>query len=318
MRWLKLVFWNLLLFALLFVVGGELTLRWLARDKFYQHFDERNLTYRYDPVLGWFPREDSRNVFMGSRRVQVRHNHLGFRDQELGPKTKPRIAFLGDSFVWGYDLEEHERFTEQLQARLPDWEIVNLGVSGYGTDQELLLLKRYFARVQPDIVFLMYCGNDPIDNSSNQIVSGNYFKPYFTAESGQLTLGGVPVPKSANFYLGKYPWLAVHSVLFKAVVDVAIHRSEPAAIQVPDPTLLLIRDLKNYVESQGAAFALGLTHYRKEVIEYAERKGIPAVLVENSYVYPEMGQHWTPRGSQYVAERLFGFLQGYSSSTRRL
>ena len=81
--------------------------------------DESNLAYRYDPVLGWFPEKNSKKIFEAARRVMIRHNSRGFRDKETGAvKSRPRIAFLGDSFVWGYDVEEKDRFTEKIQKKL--------------------------------------------------------------------------------------------------------------------------------------------------------------------------------------------------------
>ena len=44
--------------------------------------------------------------------------------------------FVGDSFVWGYDVEASERFTELLRDEFPGIRIVNAGVNAYGTDQD--------------------------------------------------------------------------------------------------------------------------------------------------------------------------------------
>ena len=63
--------------------------------------DERNLTYRHDAQLGWFPQENSRKQFQGSRSIGVKHNALGFRDKEYQENDVPNIVVLGDSFVWG-------------------------------------------------------------------------------------------------------------------------------------------------------------------------------------------------------------------------
>ena len=80
----------------------------LFRDRLALHEDERNLTYRYDPELGWFPIANSKKGFTGSRTIHIEHNSRGFRDVEHVVGAKPRIIFLGDSFVWGYDVEQSE------------------------------------------------------------------------------------------------------------------------------------------------------------------------------------------------------------------
>src|SRR4051794_33322557 len=98
--------------------------------------------YNYDAELGWFPVPNSDGSFTGMRTIRVRHNSLGLRDVEPDAAPKPTIAFFGDSFVWGYDAEQNERFTEILRAKMPEQRIVNAGVTAYGTDQEYLLLRR--------------------------------------------------------------------------------------------------------------------------------------------------------------------------------
>src|SRR6266540_4873193 len=130
----------------------------LFRDYLVLHRDERNLTYRYDPELGWFPISNSKKIFTGSRTIHVEHNSRGFRETNHVLDTKPRIIFLGDSFVWGYDVEQNERFTDKLRDKLAGWSVYNLGVSGYGTDQEYLLLKRQYDFYRPQIVFLFSAG----------------------------------------------------------------------------------------------------------------------------------------------------------------
>lgn len=110
---------------------------------------------------------------------------------------KRRLLFLGDSFVWGYDVRKEERFTERLEAALPDTEIFNFGVSGYSTDQEFLVLRREIENARPDSVFLMFAGNDRAGNSSNK--GYGYFKPYFSEGPGGLHLEGVPVPVNAMY-----------------------------------------------------------------------------------------------------------------------
>jgi len=120
------------------------------------------------------------------------------------------MIFLGDSFVWGYDAEQQERFTEKLRANIPGWSIYNLGVSGYGTDQEYLLLRQQYDFYRPQIVFLIFCkDNDDEDNSRNERY-GLYYKPYFTVDGAWLKLRGVPVPRSEAYFF------SLHNLLVKS------------------------------------------------------------------------------------------------------
>lgn len=314
-------------FALsLFILLGEGFCRFLLSEylqiKF--RFDERNLTYRYDNTLGWFPIENSSKVFYGCRRITVKHNSYGFRDHEYGEKIKPRIVFLGDSFVWGYDAEEGERFTDRLQVSIPDREILNFGVSGYGTDQEYLLLKQRFSHFKPDVVFLIVNETDYWYNNTNNY--HGYYKPYFAIEDGVLTVKGIPVPKSANYYHVEYYDLFSNSYLFRAIFKLYSVFFMPESVKVPDPTIEIIHDMKRFVEEQGGRFFIGLGGIRNdkysELVSFCQKHAIGYVDLdlENTPTYKIQGCgfHWTPTGNHVVAMKIYDFLvrQGILSEGR--
>ena len=133
------------------------------------------------------------------RTTQFRHNSIGLRDEEFSLDAKPTIMFLEDSFVWGLDSQVDERFSDLLKPKIPDHKIVAAGVSGYGTDQEYLLLKRLWPKVKPAVVVLIFCAqNDRLDNMTNRRYE-YYHKPYFvTQPDGSVVLAGQPIPKSLS------------------------------------------------------------------------------------------------------------------------
>src|SRR5256885_9354348 len=161
------------------LVAAEIVLRVIDLRYLRTYRAGADRIYNYDAELGWFPVRNSDVTFTGIRTIKVHHNSLGLRDVEHDTAPKPTIAFVGDSFVWGYDAEQNERFTEVLRAKMPEHRIVNAGVTAYGTDQEYLLLRRLWNRIQPNVVVLMVCvDNDRKDNTVNTRNDGPY-KPYF-------------------------------------------------------------------------------------------------------------------------------------------
>src|SRR5262249_30897489 len=196
-----LVFGSLLI-ALL---GSEFALR-LFWSGFRGDDDERSMLYRYDSTLGWFPRENGRGDYSGSRTISFSHNSRGFRDREPVADGKPAIIFLGDSFVWGYDVEASERFTDKLQAKHPEKNIYNFGVSGYGTAQEFLLLQQRFSEIKPALVFLVFCTETDEDDNASNIRHGGY-KPYYKVDGAGIKLSGVPVPHSEHAFIVDHPLL---------------------------------------------------------------------------------------------------------------
>lgn len=269
--------------------------------------DESNLLFHHDPGLGWFPVPNSRMKYKGSRTVLVANNSQGFRAPEHHLSSRPGIAFLGDSFVWGYDVEASERFTEKLQERHPEWNIFNLGVSGYGTDQEYLLLQALFDAYKPRIVFLIFCTETDDDVNRSNVRYGGFYKPYCTVVSNRLTLNGIPVPR------GERAWLAEHKVasesyLVRLLVRGWFKLAGPAELHNPNPTGPIIRDMQKFVTLKGATLLVGLTKANPRLEEFLTFFKIPFLELDTNLRYPEFGAHWTPEGHTFVCDKVEQFL----------
>jgi lysophospholipase L1-like esterase len=271
------------------------------------HHPGYSVIHSYDPTLGWLPTANSAATFVGSRTIQVSHNSLGLRDIEHDRTPKPTIMFVGDSFVWGYDVEADDRFTELLRPRLPAFRVVNAGIMGYGTDQEYLLLQRLWSKVDPDVVVLMFCvTNDRADNSSNARYDG-YFKPYLAqTPDGEWQFQGLPVPKSRHAYF-QNDWLAHNSWVARVAVSLDVLLRHPA-ITVPDPTEHLVGMMHDLVAAHGAKFLVGLQGHEPQLEAYLEAQSIPYITFEGADAYAGDGDHWTPKGHALVADRLMSLL----------
>jgi hypothetical protein len=269
---------------------------------------ERSLTYRYDAELGWAPIPNSSSMVTTARTIHAQHNSLGFRDIEFERDARPTMLFIGDSFVWGVDAEASERFTDLLRSRLANTAIVNAGVSGYGTDQEYLLLQRIWPTFQPAVVVLIFCtANDRLDNGTNVRYDG-YQKPYFaTATDGTLALRGQPVPKSRQLYI-KQDWLVRHLWLARVVAFAYVEIRHPQ-LYVPDPTERIVSKIREFVEAHGARLIVGLQLGDGKLIQHLRAERIPFVTFDGAEAYSDLyGAHWTPAGHRLVAERLLGLL----------
>lgn len=287
----------------------EIVLRIADFRELREGVDERSLNYRYDAELGWFPAPNSSSVVTNARSFHAQHNSLGLRDIEFTAEARPTIMFLGDSFVWGLDAEADERFSNFLRTRIASHKIVAAGVSGYGTDQEYLLLQRLWPKIEPAVVMLIFCTqNDRQDNSTNIRYEG-YQKPYFvTAADGSLQLKGQPVPKS-RLQVIKEDWLVRHLWLARLVSAVYLKVQHPQ-LSVPDPTERLVGKLRDFVQARGAKFLVGLQYRDDDLMRYLVAEHIPFVSFDGADFYPgsSAGTHWTPEGHKLVAERILGLL----------
>lgn len=298
---------NAVLLVLFLVVAfgcGEVLLRFYFKDRLVVYQEERALLYRYDRRLGWFPQENSSRVFVGSHPIEVTHNSRGFRDVEHKISSRPGLLVLGDSFVWGYDVEVSQRFTEKLRLRMPEWAVYNLGVSGYATDQELLLLNDQFDYYQPRIVLLVFCTyNDPQDNASNNIGQGGYYKPYFETGSQGLRLQGVPVPTSLSYFGRQHPLLA-NSYL----VRLAVKALAPPLVSTANPTIAIMKQLNDFVAQKGSQLVVGLEQPYDELETFLRMENIPYLQLDGAERFPDNGWHWTPDGHTTVSNAIFDYL----------
>lgn len=89
--------------------------------------------------------------------VEVRTSSGRLRSTELAPDGGPvRVLVIGDSFTFGWGVEEAERYSEVLAGLLGaagrPVEVVNAGHWGYTFDQQYLLLRELLPRVKPHVV----------------------------------------------------------------------------------------------------------------------------------------------------------------------
>lgn len=166
--------------------------------------------YRYHPKLGWELIPDRDFIFERSEfKTTIHSNHDSMRYRDVGPKHGLRIAVLGDSFTWGHGVEQQDRYTDLLE-KATGVEILNFGVTAYGTLQYYLLMDKVLS-FHPDVVIIAtFPQNDMIDNLSN--FKYQAYKPYAVLENGKLVLKGIPVPKITRFGLQLRPWYTSYAL----------------------------------------------------------------------------------------------------------
>lgn len=128
-----------------------------------------------DPVRGWRNRPHTRVAYGEAEfNTVVAHNSFGHRSREIPLERTPgrvRILVLGDSFTYGVGVENHETFSARLEQLDPRLEVINTGVNGYGTAQELLLLRDEGLAFQPDLVLVAFFWNDVVDSYRRRVAA---------------------------------------------------------------------------------------------------------------------------------------------------
>jgi hypothetical protein len=155
---------------------------------FYQPDEMRGYALR-PGIEGWYRKE-------GASFVRI--NGEGLRDREHA-KQKPegtfRIALLGDSYAEAFQVEQDKAFWTVLERRLQECtalnnrkvEVINFGVSGYGTTQQLLTLREKVWDYAPDMVLLALTTNNDVLDNSRALKNADEI-PYFIFDGDKLTL----------------------------------------------------------------------------------------------------------------------------------
>lgn len=131
---------------------------------------------------------DPHGYFDADQSIPVKINSLGLRGPEATPE-KPRgtyrILGLGDSFTMGFGVRDEDTFLRRLERGLNEgaagrYEVLNAGVGGYNTYDEVVNLEFRWLKLAPDAVLITFYLNDAYDDAAlaNQgQLLGIYFQP---------------------------------------------------------------------------------------------------------------------------------------------
>lgn len=155
--------------------------------------------FQYDPVLGWKGVPHVSGPFHGVDFSSfVRLDGNGFRNANppfVGGRSN--VLVLGDSYGWGWGVENSEMFHARIMEKDDRFNVYNLSAPGYGTDQEYLTLEGWLRdhdQLRFDGVVLLFYLND-FDDALDDVRYG-YAKPAFVLSGdGRPLLVNVPVPR---------------------------------------------------------------------------------------------------------------------------
>ena len=203
--------------------------------------------FQADPQLGWSLRPNSEGWQILETKNYVRINSDGLHDREHPLIKDPhtlRIAVLGDSCTESLQEPIEKSWLSvmgQQIAQSPGLggrhvEVINFGVSGYGTTQELLTLRNKVWKYNPDIVLLaFYSGNDVFNNHRDLNPSvGAEQCPYFVFKDNRLVFDDFfrrspDLRRSALLWQSVRARMVNHSRLVQLLYSVIITRRQRAA-----------------------------------------------------------------------------------------
>jgi hypothetical protein len=269
---------------------------------------------------------------------RVRFNALGLRGPEV-PAAKqpgrPRLLFLGDSFVEGKQVAEDEVITAALQRAAAEagrpFEVINAGVAGSGTAEELILWRRLGRSLAPDIVLVGLYPND---------VRNNVERGLFELRAGRAVAAREPKLPNSRWVYDARKSLAARFHLYvlakhaRKVLgawwrgrdagrggggaaapleaeEVFAREPSPEVAYGWDLTLALLETLREDVESAGAAFVVAVFPTRFQVDDllwaaHARRVGLDPAEFDLTAPQRILGE-WARRSGTPVIDLLEAF-----------
>lgn len=287
---------------------------------------------------------------------EIRIDSLGLRDRELAvprPGDLFRILVLGDSYVEGKQVRLEEVFAKRLEAELRRrfparrWEVVNAGVSGYGTADELELFETVGRKLEPQVVIVAFAiANDVQDNRASPFVrwrggtleeihapppsraaliaarvkeygASHFHLWQFLRDRyhGVVDAGGASAPP-AGASSGEDDWRLTEILLDRLAAAVAGARARLLVAAVPARWQIDDEEWARSVGRAGRPLERGAASAR--LASWARARGIPYVdllpalrdAAGGGRVYYRIDAHWTARGHAVVAAEILKALVG--------
>ncbi|MBN2056260.1 SGNH/GDSL hydrolase family protein [bacterium] len=284
---------------------------------------------RHDPRRGWALQADLRNleVFAGKRLNSNSRGLRGVREYRIARMPGVgRILCLGDSYTFGEDVSDGETYPSYLRELLPEWEILNFGVHGYGHDQMLIYLCDEGVQYRPDLIVLgFYFG----DLDRNMCWFRDYAKPRFAIRNGRLRLRGVPVP-APDAVLAAAPYRLRSLDVLSFIRDGWFWKYYTDEYDARKIVLgkMLITAMRDEAHGIGAEFVfmdvcspfrlpidIYMAEENRSFSEFCRIEGIP-YLTMASVFEPHLDRlealalqgHWSPEANRLIAAELHAFL----------
>ena len=176
------------IFFFLFSFSTGFFLTEIIAQIYVNQFAKRGKLMQPDSLLGWKHRPElNLERFNSNGKLwRIQTNASGYRTEASWAKNATRrILILGDSFAFGEGVNIEDRFDTRLSEKRSDWAFINLGVMGYGTDQEFIAGREYFESLRAgDTIILLSYFNDYVDILRQKFAGRS--KPWFSYHNGEL------------------------------------------------------------------------------------------------------------------------------------
>lgn len=260
-----------------------------------------------------------------------------------GANYKKEIWIFGCSYTYGFSLNDEETYPWLLQERFPEYEIVNFGVSGYGTIHSLIQFREALkAGPPPKIAVLAYASFHDLRNTFLRIQRkrvapwnhlGSLMQPY-----ARLDRDGKLEYHMADTVYSEFPLMK--RLALAHFVEMEYDDYEDWRYRSHDVSKMLVKEIAQLAKEHGVEFIVaGISHLDErggkwnlvttgnrttlEMLHFARENGIPSVDIsvnERLGVYNNLPHNGHPNAlaNKEYADKLDAFLRAQILNKRGL
>ncbi len=215
-------------------------------------------------------------------------NNKGFRsDKDINYKKESgeiRVIALGDSHTQGYDVDQQETFSSVAENMLEknglESTVINAGVSGFSTAEELVFLENEGYKYKPDYVVLALFANDYQDNIRSDLFE---LRNDTIVVKNREYIPGVSI-QNKLYKFGIFRWLGEKSYLyayaFNTVWDLVKKWNQQAA-SVKDTEFAIAVNANTKYSEELMKKLIGRFH------DYCEAQGIKLIILDIPQLDPK-------------------------------
>lgn len=252
----------------------------------------------------------------------VNSNSDGIRDiREKYPKRK--ILFFGDSFCFGEGVDNDETIPYFLEKNLKNIACLNLGIHGYGLDQQYLYLKEELKKYNPLLTCLVIADND---FRRDFLDFRDSAKPKFVLKDGEIILTSTPVPKPEELYsLGKPSLFYLFKELIKNFFIFYGISEKKQRVKINDYILDGVKKETErvgsklifvYVNDSRRGWWYKLSYINRYFINYFKSRKIPYLDISKIYgnkklreMFDTLSGHFTAKGNEEIAKEILRLIK---------
>ena len=233
--------------------------------------------------------------------------------------TKPEIWILGCSFTYGWSLNDSETYAWLLQAKLPQYEIVNFGVNGYGTLHSFIQFKEALKHEnKPKVAVIAYAGfhdrrNTLLRARSKQMVAWNKLGILFQPDARLNGKNNFTYSMTKLEY-DEWPLMRISALV--NFLEVNYNQFEEGLYKSHNVSKTIIEEFNRLAEANDVKLVVaGINAGSAKMLEELSQEGIATVDISVDLKIPANNNlphdlHPSAIANRQYAAKLDSFLQG--------